>query len=229
VTYVFQGINLTTRVAMGETNYPPALTAYYESSMPVPYVSEQMGMRVESKNAAPVVQAGEVHTTTRGDFVTVRYTTTSIEGLTTDREVVQADVGAGVQSLQTVAVEPVVERLGIVEEYVPIPDWPFYSESVILTNPYEQQFIEYAVAPEFEASVSFAAAPEVAAPVYYDTGYTAPVYYGDSNEYVYTPSLYSTASPTQDLIGYGVLDVNGNEVPVYQPDYTNYDDYYTAR
>lgn len=193
--YAPQGISDEIRAAMGEAVMPAEPRFIFESVMPVGYISEQMGMRVESSVATPRVQQGEFLTTAKGDFVIVEYTTTNSAGETITAEVVQVDVGQGAEQLQTV---------GYVDEGVPPPEQSFYSESAISTNPYETQLVEYYTQPD---------APQ-AEVVDFTVGTSAPVVTGG---YEYYSS--GTASATADLIAYGETDVGGNPVPVYDPYY----------
>lgn len=204
--YLPTGIENDIRVAMGEMLPPPPQQIIFENRMPAPYISEQMGMVVESQQAVTRVQSGELFTTVKGDFVQVEYEAINSQGEVITTEAIQVDTGEGVEQLQTVG--PVEQA----EEFIPPPEQPFYSESAISTNPYETAVVEYYVHPEIPTET-----------VEFTVGDTAPVYYGPTQEYVYYQLPGSTSSPTQDLIGYGEVDINGNPLPVYQIDYSAYD------
>ena len=143
MAYVVPPINANVRAAMGDSVFTVSPVFVFESVMPAPYISELMGMTMESGVAAPRVQSGEILNTARGEFVTVQFTTTNDAGESVTQEVVQVDVGAGAEQLQTVvAAEPVAT---FDQEIVEVPAQPFYSENAVSTNPYESQSIEYYV------------------------------------------------------------------------------------
>lgn len=201
--YVVPPIDEHVRAAMGDSVHPLQPVFVFESSMPAPFISELMGMTMESGVAAPRVQAGEILTTAKGDFVTVQFTTVDSMGEVITAETVQVDVGAGSAELQTViAAEPVADFAGA-EEVLAVPEQPFYSESAATTNPFETQAIEYYVHPEVPQAEAVDFTVGTSAPVQTSTGYD---YYSSG-----------TASATQDLIGYGELDINGNPVQTSDP------------
>lgn len=191
--YVVQGINNEIRAAMGEFTPAPAYDFVFETVMPSMYVSEQMGMTVESATAAPRVHAGEFITTVKGDFVRVEYTSVDSSGNVVISEAVQVDVGAGAEQLQTVEYDD-----------APPPDATPVSESVISVDPNLNTTVETEIAPE---------APQ-AEVTGYTVGASAPVV---ADGYSYTSS--GDASATTDLIAYGELDVNGNPIAVTDPTY----------
>ena len=128
---------------MGDSVFTVSPVFVFESVMPAPYISELMGMTMESGVAAPRVQSGEILNTARGEFVTVQFTTTNDAGESITQEVVQVDVGAGEAQLQTVVAAAPVATFD--QEIVEVPAQPFYSENAVSTNPYESQSIEYYV------------------------------------------------------------------------------------
>lgn len=203
--FYLTGLEESLYVATGERIAPSAGVMAYESIMPTAFVSERMGMRVESQAAAPIVRAGEVLNTNRGDFVTVQYQSIDRNGAVQEHEVVQVDVGSGSEQLQSVAPVTTAEAVDV----GPPPPFAFYSESAVAVNPYDPNSGVYVVPPENPTPQPTFTVP-TAAPV---------TYYSGGQQYTYTPSPGSTSSPTQDLIGYGELDVNGNPVQVYDANY----------
>ena len=213
MAYVLPPLDENMRAAMGDTAFSLGPSLVFESAMPALYVSELMGMRVESGIATPRVKSGEIFNTAKGDFVLVEYSTVNSAGEVVTAEAVQVDVGQGVEQLQTViAAEPVADFAGA-EEVVAAPEQPFYSESAVSTNPFETQAVEYYVHPEVPQADVVEFTVGSSAPVQTTTGFD---YYSSG-----------TASATQDLIGYGELDVNGNPIQTVQTtDPSNYDAQY---
>lgn len=213
--YIIPGISDVMYVVTGERAPAPPADFAYESIMPAPFVSERMGIVVESQEAAPIVQAGEIVNTNLGDFVTVQYWRVDVSGNVMEQEAVQVDVGAGSEQLQTVVAPPVAapQQVPVYVEVVPAPEMPFYSETRAPVNPYDPNSPVYRPPENPTPQPTYVAPP---AP----TGSTAPVvYYSGGQQYTYYQPPQSTASPTQDLIGYGVLDTGGNPVPVYDANY----------
>lgn len=199
--YVVEGIRESVYVGVGEMLTDAVLTFVYENQMPAAYIASQMGMTVESQPAAIRVKAGEFVDTEKGDFIIVEHTHTTEAGEVRQEETVQVDVGQGLGHLQ--AVIPLSEEAEEEDELGPV-EYPFYSESAVSTNPYESQYVENYVPPETPSDdVTYIAS---GAPVTYQSG---------GQSYTYTAS--GTASATQDLVGYGELDVNGNPVQTYDP------------
>lgn len=200
--YVLEGINDSLYVAMGEQLAESPLRFTYENQMPVAYVASQMGLTVESQPAVVRVKVGEFIDTSKGDFIVVKHTHTTQNGEVLNEETVQVDVGEGINHLQSVV--PLTQQTASVDDLGPPPDFPFYSESAITTNPFESQQVEYYVPPE-------APTPE---PTFIASG--SPVTYSSGGQtYTYTAS--GTSSATQDLIQYGELDINGNPIQTYDP------------
>lgn len=207
--YVVPPLNDEMRAAMGDTAASAAPVFVYESQMPSPYISELMGMTLESSVAVPIVQAGEILNTTKGDFVRVKYSVVK-NGEIVEVEVVQADVGAGETQLQTVvSANPVNDpNAGAYEEPVEPPPPPPAPESSLEVPPTTDPSVETTVHAEVPT-----AEPE------YQASTTLP----DGSTLVSS----GTASPTQDAIGYGELDVNGNPVQTSSgTDSSNYDAQY---
>ena len=200
MAYVVPPINEELRFAMGDAPGTLRPVFVYETVMPAPYISELMGMSVESIVAAPVVQAGEILNTSTGDFVRVQYSVAGLDS-TTDVEVTQVDVGSGSGQLQTVvSASPVNNPVPDDEEEeddTPPPPPPPPSLSVLSLPPATTvQTTVHPVVPDDTPSFQTAAA--AGSSVVLASGFT------------YTAS--GTASATADLIGYGELDVNGNPV-----------------
>lgn len=210
MAYVVQPISPELRAAMGDGVFAAAPVLVYESQMPVPYISELMGMTMESGVATPIVQAGEILNTTKGDFVRVQYSVVR-DGEVVQVEAVQVDVGAGDSQLQTVvSANPVNDPNAAADEpSVEQPPSPPTTESSLEVPPTTDPSVETTVHAETPT-------PE---PEYQSAGSSVTI---DGYEY----STSGTASATQDLIGYGELDVNGNPVQTATTDPTNYDAQY---
>ena len=209
--YVVPPLSEEMRAAMGDMPATLSPVFVYESQMPAPYISELMGMTMESSVAAPTVQAGEIINTSKGDFVRVKYTVVQ-NGEPVDVEAVQVDVGAGDTQLQTVvSANPVNDPAGAVGEEIPEPPPP---------PPTPESSLE--VPPTVDPSVETIVHAETptATPEYQAAG--APV--TTSTGYEYTAS--GTASATADLEGYGEVEVNGNPVQTATTDPSNYDAQY---
>ena len=199
--YVLPPLNDEMRAAMGDMPAEAGPGFVYESKMPAPYISELMGMTLESSVAVPIVQAGEILNTTKGDFVRVQYSVVK-NGEVVEVESVQVDVGAGETQLQTVAsASPVNDPSGAVgETYEEPPAPPPSSESSLEVSP--------TVDPSVETTV------------HAETPTETPEYQAANTS---TADLNLT---TQELIGYGELDVNGNPVQTATTDPSNYDAQY---
>ena len=189
--YVVQPIDSAVRRAMGEFAPAPPYEFVFESAMPSLYVSEQMGMTVESATAVPRVAAGEFVNTVKGDFLRVSYTTTDSSGAVVTTEAVVVDVGAGSEQLQTVEYDD-----------VPPPVETPTSETSVSLDPNANLTVETTVHSE-------TLSPDT---VDYTVGETAGSTVTLADGYEYSSS--GTASATADLIAYGELDVNGNPVAV---------------
>ena len=201
--YVVQPISAELRAAMGDGAFMQAPVLVYESQMPVPYISELMGMTMESGVAAPVVQAGEILNTTKGDFVRVQYSVVR-DGELVNVEAVQVDVGAGESQLQTVvSANPVNDPNAAADEpAVEQPPPPPATESSLEVPPTTDPSVETTIHAETPTPE-----PE------YQSATTLP----DGSTLVAS----GTASATQDAIGYGELDANGNPVQTTSVDQGN--------
>lgn len=179
---------------------PP--NVHFETTLPSSYELSRMGYRIESENAVPLFR-GEIIKSVKGE-VRKQVVTVVTPTQTYEEEITVIDVGT---STPQVVYSSEVDQSNVDYDYALSDESTAYVEPTTVVE--SEAIVTYAAPPIEYAEEVYYAPPEYYAP----QEYTSTAYVDD---YAYEAS--GTASATQDLIGYGVLNQDGTTAtPTYDP------------